>query len=81
MKVIVEILKKKQRVYGEAWVVQKSKTVQIDTIINEQVKQRAKTKLQELQSSLSTDEKIRVLEYHNDDSDNVRTACKILFEA
>ena len=40
----------------------------------------AKAKLIELKESLPRGYKIRILEYHNDDPDNIRSKCKILYE-
>lgn len=82
MSIIIEILKRNVNALGDVgWIVQKSKTIEINTVINNTTKQRARAKLEELKSTLATDEKIRVLEYHNDDEDNKnRKPCKILFE-
>lgn len=78
-KIIVEILVK-QRSEIEAYKVDESRTITIDTKIDDSAKQRARTKLEELKANLSPNEKIRVIEYHNDDADENRKPCKILYE-
>lgn len=81
MKILVEILKNNKTGIGDSWIVEKSKTITIDTKINMTTRKRAKDKLLQLKSTLAPDEKIRILEYHNDDfGDKNRKSCKILFE-
>jgi len=63
------------------WRVDKSRTLEISTVKNETTIQQAREKLQELKATLSPNQKIRVLEYHNDDPDSKdRKPCKILYE-
>ena len=80
-KIIIEILDKDTS-NGDvvSWIVAKSKTVDIGNV-TEKNKELAKSKLLELKSTLTTNQKIRVLEYHNDDPDETRQGCKILFES
>ena len=77
MKVLVEVLQEKKDEFGESyWETMKSKTVEIkDKNIT-----KAQTKLQELKSA-NNGKKIRILEYHNDDPDEVRLPCKVLLES
>ncbi len=75
-KILVEILGKNTEGF---FTVEKSKTVNIGAV-SQQNKQKAIDRLNQLKSTLTVDEKIRVIEYHNDDPDKTRTACKILFE-
>ena len=81
MKIQVEILKRYNDEIGHTyWVVDKSKVIEISTVKNTLTIQHAKDKMGELKLLLSPDQKIRVLEYHNDDSDVLRQPCKILYE-
>jgi|APSaa5957512535_1039671.scaffolds.fasta_scaffold534594_1 hypothetical protein len=77
MKIIVEILSKNE---FNDYVLDISKTIEFKTGDKATKISKAKTRLQELKSTLNSNQKIRVLEYHNDDSDATRTPCKILYE-
>ena len=86
MKILVETLESitKKDVDGNdsiSWIVNKSKTIEfIDgdkiTKISD-----ATEKLNQLKLTLPANQKLRVLEYNNDEPDETRTPCKILFEA
>lgn len=80
-RIIVEILEKSIHYTGAIiWTVEKSKTVDMGQISNVNI-QKAKDKLLQLKSSLQTNQKIRILKYHNDEfGDKNRKPCKILFE-
>lgn len=83
MKIQVEILQKRIDPIDsmtEIWKVDNLKTFIISNIKNSTTIQEAKDKLTELKLTLAADQKIRVLEYHNDDSDNNRKPCIILHE-
>lgn len=81
MKIQIEILNKSTDDFGHIdWIVDKSRIVDISTEKNDTTIQQARTRLTELKSTLSANQKIRVLEYHNDDSDQTRKPCKILYE-
>lgn len=84
MKILVEVLKPYANdgidVDNPRLIVDKSKVFDFGSDLSQINIDRAKTKLRELRASLPTDHKLRVLEYHNDDPDKGRTACKILFE-
>jgi len=78
MKILVELLEYKQiMTSGEKdWIIQKSKTVEITSknIIE------AKEKFDQLKQTLPENQKLRIIEYHNDESDETRKPCKVLFE-
>ena len=77
----VEILNKSTNELGNIiYNINKSKTFIVSTEKNSTTIQEAKDKLDELKSSLNMTQKIRVLEYHNDESDETRQPCKVLFE-
>lgn len=74
MKIQVEILEKRGMGYAV-------KNTEIITIGDRATKiNTAKLKLETLKLNIPINQKIRVLEYHNDEPDETRTACKILFE-
>ena len=78
-KILVEILKHQPDFNG--WIVIDSKTVEISTTVNPATIQEGKGKLALLKPTLAPDEKIRVLEYHNDEpGDRNRKSCVVLFE-
>ena len=82
MKIQVEILYKNIDNQGfESWIVDKSKVIVFTTGTKTQKISNAKSKLLELKKSLPENQKLRVLEYHNDESDETRQPCKILFES
>lgn len=81
MKIIVEILNKKTDGKDITYVVDDKKTVIISSEKSNTTVNEAKGKLEELKGSLLPDQKIRVLEYHNDEfGDKDRQPCKILYE-
>ena len=81
MKIIIEILKESTDSTGQKnWAVEKSKIVNIGTKKDKKTLGIAKDKLQQLKLELAQDEKIRILEFHNDESDEIRTPCKVLYE-
>ncbi len=74
MKIQVEILEKKGMGYAV-------KTTEIMTVGDIATKiNTAKSRLDSLKLTLTVNQKIRVLEYHNDEPDETRQPCKILFE-
>lgn len=85
MTIIVEILesvmeKDLDRNDSINWVVNKSKTIEF-TLGDETTNiTNAKEKLLQLSQSLPKNQKLRVLNYHNGESDKTRQPCKILFE-
>ena len=82
MKIIVEILQEKiDDENRKNYEVIKSKTVIISNVKNTTTINEAKDKLLQLKSTLPSNQKIRVLEFHNDEfGDKNRKPCKILFE-
>ncbi len=83
MSIIVEILIQELDALGEiVYKVDKAKIFEISTIKNATTIQQAKDKLLQLKSTLLPNQKIRVLEFHNEEfGDKNRKPCKILFES
>jgi len=78
MKLIIEILLKDER--GD-FILDKSKTVFISNVNNSITLQKALDAMNKLKPTLKTNQKIRVLEYHNDDKDDKnRKPCIILYD-
>lgn len=82
VKLLVEVLQKTITGLGDVgWIVEKARTLDFGTILTAEEKLRARTKMIELRSQLSSDYKIRVLEFHNDEfGDRNRKGCNILYE-
>lgn len=82
MSIIIEILDETTNAFGDkSYVVIKSKTIEVSQIVNTINIQKAKDRLSQIKSTLPPTQKIRVLEYHNDEFGNKnRLPCKILFE-
>lgn len=81
MSILIQILHKHIGPEGEiSYVVSEDKTIEIGKGNNDNTKNQAMNKLDQIKSTLNIDEKIRVLEYHNDDSDESRQGCKVLYE-
>lgn len=80
MKILVEILEKVERENIDSWLVLKSKTLDFTELDKKEAFRKAKAKLIQVKDSLSNNQKIRILEYHNDEFDEVRKPCKILFK-
>ncbi len=80
MKIIVEILDKVTENGEIDWIVNKSKTIEFPDGNKATKISTAKEKLRQLKSTLPDNQKLRVLEYYNDDPDKGRIPCKILFE-
>jgi len=79
MKILVEILERDST--SKPYRVIQSKTVIISSIKNNTTIKLAKEKLAQLKLTLKTNQKIRVLEYHNDDKDDKnRKPCIILYD-
>jgi len=76
MKILVETLKKSDKGDLVSWIVDENLTEEIlSKDINE-----AKTRAIQLKTERNP-HKTRVIEYHNDEPDETRTSCKILFES
>lgn len=80
MKVLVEILEKVEKDDIVGYRVIESKTIVISDKINQTTIDRAINRLEQLKPTLGLNEKIRVLEFHNDEPDETRVSCKVLFE-
>ena len=81
MKIQVEILNKVIEDGVIDYIVDKSKTIEFNTGTYTTRVTDAKAKLDEVKVTLPDNQKIRVLEYRNDEPDKTRRPCKILFEA
>ena len=79
LKIIVEVLQKENTLSGEIFNVVKSETLDFGEVKKLNI-DSAKQKVSELRSQLSNNYKIRVTEYHNDETDESRKPCKILYE-
>lgn len=74
MKIQLEFLNKVIREGKEDYIIDNSKTIIFPT------KQKAKERLDQLKLTLPANKKVRVIEYRNDEPDETRSPCKILYE-
>lgn len=82
MRILVEILENETTLTGEGYVVDKLKTIIIGTDNDPSTVRQGRDRLGLLISTLSPTQKIRLLEYHNDEpGDRNRKPCKIIMEA
>ena len=65
---------------NEYYILDNSKTIKFTTGTKAKRISNAKAKLDQLKPTLSANQKIRVLEYRNDEPDETRTACVIIQE-
>lgn len=83
MKIQVEILRKTPYLDNSMrffYDIDESQTIVFTVGDKTQQIKDAKEKLLQLKDSLPTGDKIRILEFHNDEPDETRQPCKILFE-
>ena len=82
MKIIVEILEKLYDEFGEVYYCpdNDNEKFEMKTGNKEKKIKDAKLKFNKLKSKLINGQRIRILEYHNDESDEIRKPCKVLTE-
>jgi hypothetical protein len=77
MKIKVQVLEKNDM---DSFIVNNSKTIEFKTGTKSKKIQDAKDKVNDLKILKTPNQKIRIIEYHNDESDENRTPCIILEE-